>query len=397
MDHNDDFPLDLPTRDPPPPLEPILESCVITTNRVRCRDGTIQIFTDRVIVKNGQSAPFNLAGNFVDENDDDRTDISFDNVSDEENSRNYSQQQNEIAYLIGEDIRDAIYGRVIRGTVLRRSSENDIWTETDEECAIKEMPWERIRNGQDRSSENPKDEIAAMQHLMRFYTNDLTGQQVSATTAIRRTRIIMPLDFLYDHQNLYTITPYCAGGELYDLLDMSRQFTEEESRQLLSGILDGVEWLQRAGLTHKDIRLENIMVSENMTVIIDMGMCLRIPFLDDEQANEVPQPAQRCLMNSRPRCGKLKYMAPEVYSQQPFDGYAVDMWAVGVCLFIMLTGREPWNRPFMLDHNFRNFTNEVSYDTNLSADAIDLLKWMLFLDPRKRLSVQQVRRHPWMT
>merc|ERR550539_895084 len=131
-----------------------------------------------------------------------------------------------------------------------------------------------------------------------------------------------------------------------------------------------------------------------MTVIIDMGMCLRIPVRDDSM--------ERCLIRRRSRCGKMYYMAPEVYAQQPFDGRAVDMWAVGVCLFMMLTGQSPWEHPSPLDARFRHFTNGhlirilTGWNMNLSPDAIDLLQQMLFRDPRDRLSLQQVRNHPWM-
>lgn len=399
MDRNNDYPPELPTSDPPPFQEPTLDCCVITSANVRDRDGITHFRSDRVIVKNGHSAPFNRAGDLLDgkdEMDDSSIDSSSDESKGDEEDLDDHTKQNEIAYLMHEDIRDAIHGRVIRGTVLRRSNPDDVWTETTEQCAIKEMSWGSIRNGRDRQmAENPEDEIAAMQHFMRFYSNDLGVQEVSATAGMRNTRIIMPLDCLYDHQNVYTVLPYCNGGELFDLLDTRRRFTEDESRHLLRSILDGLEWLQRAGLTHKDISLENIMVDDELTVIIDMGMCLRIPCADDG--------AQRHLINSRPRCGKLYYMAPEVYNEEPFDGHAVDMWAVGVCLFMMLTGQNPWERPSRLDQKFRYFTDgyltvilKNHWNMGLSADAIDLLQRMLLLDPRDRPSLQQVRQHPWM-
>ena len=103
------------------------------------------------------------------------------------------------------------------------------------------MSWESIGNGRDRQmAENPEDEIAAMQHPMRVYSNDLGVQGVSATAGMRNTRIIMPLDCLYDHQNVYTIIPYCNGGEIFDRLDRRRRFTEDESRHFSRSILDGL-------------------------------------------------------------------------------------------------------------------------------------------------------------
>jgi len=111
-------------------------------------------------------------------------------------------------------------------------------------------------------------------------------------------------------------------------------FTEEESQYLLTDILDGLEWLQKAGLCHRDISLENILVNQGRTVIIDMGMCLRIPYLDDNvgdvdmlrNMNHQDRRAQRCLISSRPWAGKLRYMSPEICSEEPFDGHAIDMW-----------------------------------------------------------------------
>jgi len=79
------------------------------------------------------------------------------------------------------------------------------------------------------------------------------------------------------------------------------------------------------------------------------------------------------------------------------------MWPVGVCLFTMLTGHHPWRTARETDWHFRHFsggylvallTNEPTI--NLSGDAMDILQRMLFADPNDRLSLQQVRNHPWM-
>lgn len=299
-----------------------------------------------------------------------------------------------------EVIHNAIYGKVYHGIVLRRSSSTDVWHMTNEECAIKAMTWDQIRAGRERHLiENPQDEISAMQHLKRRL-DDTGGRNISVDEAMRESNVIMSLDFLYDERNLYTITPYCRG-ELLDVLQERERFTEPESRYLLSSMLVGLESLQRAGLCHRDISLENIMVDHERTFVIDMGQCLRIPFLDDEEGRE-----QRRLIRNRPRAGKFYYMSPEVYNEQTFDGHAIDMWAVGVCLFMMLTGMQPWDIPSSTNHDFRHMsagslvyflTNDWRFsEITLSADAMDLLQRMLFENPQDRLSLQQVRAHPWM-
>ena len=96
-------------------------------------------------------------------------------------------------------------------------------------------------------------------------------------------------------------------------------------------------------------------------------------------------------------------MSPEVYrNKEPFDGYAIDMWAVGVILFLMLTGFPPWERACQTDERFKYMTAGylaqmlTEWEIGISPDGMDLLQRMLFLDPKDRLSLDQVRAHPWM-
>lgn len=151
---------------------------------------------------------------------------------------------------------------------------------------------------------------------------------------------------------------------------------------------------------------ENLMVHEGNVYIIDMGMCLRIPDNGDDGSFPTKQQQQqrRSLILPQSACGKWYYLSPEVCeSEQPFDGPAVDLWAAGVILFIMLTGVPAWKEPKMTDENFKLMSagHLVSVLTErragLSADAMDLLQRMFWLDPADRLSLEQVMAHPWMT
>lgn len=229
---------------------------------------------------------------------------------------------------------------------------------------------------------------------------------------MRETNVIMPLDVLFDERNLYTITPFCTGGELFGVLEEQTRYSEPEGRYLLKCILNGLESLQMVGLCHRDISLENIMVNNEQTIVIDLGMCLLIPFLDNEEGDiDLPgnvdyrdRRAQRCLITRKPRARKLFYMASKVLSERPVDGHAIDIWAVGVCLIMMLTDKIPWRRASPNDDLFRNMSAgnlsdilENDWHIPLSGDATDLLQQMLFENPHERHSLQQIRAHPWMS
>ena len=161
------------------------------------------------------------------------------------------------------------------------------------------------------------------------------------------------------------------------------------------------------GVCHRDMSLENILVDEYSTsIVIDLGMCLRVPFAaddDDGQVTDVSSGNLRLLMKPMTPCGKPNYISPEVIrSEGPFDGFAIDLWATGVILFIMLVGLPPWEFAREEDPRYRMIISGGlarmlrSWDRQVSEPAADLLQKMLNRNPSDRLSLCEVKDHPWV-
>jgi hypothetical protein len=155
------------------------------------------------------------------------------------------------AYWIQRSIRDAIYGRVLFALVLQRrtpseaSNDNAEWEVTNRHAAVKEMSWQHIRRERDRLAEDPVKEVSAMQYLRRFHSLSHGApeeqQHVSVADSFKAmldTNIMMPLDLLSDERHLYSIMPYCDGGELFERLDMNERFGEEEARYWMTQVLN---------------------------------------------------------------------------------------------------------------------------------------------------------------
>jgi len=166
------------------------------------------------------------------------------------------EDEEDRAYWIQRTLREAIYGRVLFATILRRRQHsqqqapnntiNADWEVTSEFCAVKEMSRQLIRKERDRLAEDPIKEVAAMQYLkqwqeFRYRTaalnNNVQAPPMSSRQAIMETHIMMPLDLLSDDRNLYSIMPYCDGGELFERLDMNERFSEEEARYWMHQVL----------------------------------------------------------------------------------------------------------------------------------------------------------------
>eukprot|EP00531_Pseudo-nitzschia_arenysensis_P010067 CAMPEP_0116146008 /NCGR_PEP_ID=MMETSP0329-20121206/16927_1 /TAXON_ID=697910 /ORGANISM="Pseudo-nitzschia arenysensis, Strain B593" /LENGTH=419 /DNA_ID=CAMNT_0003641711 /DNA_START=155 /DNA_END=1414 /DNA_ORIENTATION=+ len=320
-----------------------------------------------------------------------------------------------IAYAPTKRLQNAIYGSVWACFVLRRHygvAADDaaratgvepggpeapiVWETTNNLVAIKMVEWSEVHRNRGHLLEDPIKEVAAMQ---------LIGNA--------SPHVLGPIEVLQDSECLYSIMPYCSGGDLFGVVvkfagesDGEIGMPEPVARYWFRQILKGLLHLQSVGVCHRDLSLENVLVDTNNCLIIDMGMCLYVPYNDPERPGSVTDATKgttRRLMKPQGVCGKHNYMSPEIYSNTAaFDGFSIDLWAAGVILYIMLTGFPPYDQASRADQKFDiivrgNLVRQLKdWGMALSDDAGDLLQSMLQLDPKDRLTLADVMSHPWV-
>ena len=282
-----------------------------------------------------------------------------------------------VAYWPRKKLQDAIYGCVIACTVLVRhegEAADDaaraagyepghplapiVWEITPGFVAVKQVQWSRVHAMRGRLLEDPIKEIAAMQLIGNYHPNVLGSTEV-----------------LQDSEYLYSVMPYCRGGDLFGVVlsvaerrqanepsEGAGGMSEPVARYWFRQLLFGLHYLQSRGICHRDLSLENILVDVNHCLVIDMGMCLRVPYHcpgePGGRATDVEGGDGRRLMVPMGTCGKRNYMSPEIFANRDsFDGFAVDLWAAGVILYIMLTGFPPYDVPSVEDERFEIICN----------------------------------------
>lgn len=312
----------------------------------------------------------------------------------------------EKAYLIQKRIAKSIYGAVRQCVVMRRRrpgenscwnlSEQDDkeveWISTDKTAAIKISSWYRITKLRGRHLEDPIREISAMQLVGNYHPN-----------------LVGAIEVLQDSEYLYTVMPFCSGGDLVGRVihDKTHVVDEVRARLWFRQLVSGLFHLQRKGVCHRDISLDNIILDENENlVLVDFGMSLRIPYTDPSNVGcvtDVSEGSDRRLVTAQGQGGNLMYMAPEVVARdEVFDGFALDLWASGVVLFIILVGMAPFKWAHDSDQRYAqiakgNLKEMIElHNIHLSAEASSLLQNMLWRDPRKRLTLGQIMQHPWV-
>ncbi|KAL9181092.1 hypothetical protein ACHAXT_009897 [Thalassiosira profunda] len=304
------------------------------------------------------------------------------------------------SYWVGRKLKKAIYGCVRSCTVLRVREGgwagphgNSQWETTSKMAAVKIIDLNLVSEKEGKHIEDPIKEVAAMQFLSR------DGAQPN----------VLPCwDLFKDNKYIYLVMPFCSSGELFGYVERNGRFEEPVAKFWFRQLLNALYHLQKHGVCHRDISLENVLVDANTkALVIDLGMCVRIPYNSPNRCNtafDASAGTLRRLMLPQGQCGKPNYISPEILkNSEPFDGFAVDIWAAGIMLFIMLVGLPPFEWASSDDPRFRLICRGglrqlvEQWQRPISAEAIDLLQSMLREDPRERLSLFQILHHPWVT
>ena len=179
---------------------------------------------------------------------------------------------------------------------------------------------------------------------------------------------------------------YVAGGELYDYIDEQKGLDEITIVHLFRQIIAALLHCHRLNIHHRDLKVENILVdrANSQIKLADFGMAAL-------------QPSGKYL--STP-CGSPQYAAPEVFTSRPYDGGQVDVWSCGVILYVMLTSRLPfYNSGSSRDiRKFLKHVVESNYymPPELSPEAQDLIRRILVPQPKLRITIENIWRHPFL-
>jgi 5'-AMP-activated protein kinase, catalytic alpha subunit len=180
--------------------------------------------------------------------------------------------------------------------------------------------------------------------------------------------------------DIFLVQEYVSGGELFDYIVSKGRLSADEARNFFHQIISGVEYCHFQKIVHRDLKPENLLLDAKLNIkIADFGLSNLMrdgDFL-------------------RTSCGSPNYAAPEVISGHLYAGPEVDVWSCGVILYALLCGSLPFD-----DESIPNLFKKIksgmySLPTHLSQLAKNLIPRMLEVDPMKRITIPEIRLHPW--
>lgn len=205
--------------------------------------------------------------------------------------------------------------------------------------------------------------------------------EIYALSTTHHPNIIGFFGFCYEPQYVVLIMEYAQYGDLFNYI-VEHEMTDAEVATMFIDMVRAVEYLHLRGIVHRDIKPENFLIGDGHTVkLSDFGFC-------KDRLTELSTP-----------CGSMTYAAPEILTLERSDTYtsAVDIWALGVCFYSMLTRDTLW--PSRNDREIYKCIlnrNMKSFPEHATDEAVDLFKKMCEYDPKKRITAYETLFHPFV-
>jgi novel protein kinase C epsilon type len=212
---------------------------------------------------------------------------------------------------------------------------------------------------------------------------DITAEKEALVFTAGHPYITTLYSCFQNKDHLFFVMEYMSGGDLMAQLEEVGVFSEERAKFYTAEITLAIQFLHQNGILHRDLKLENVLVgSDGHCKIADFGLCKLGMF----------RPCRTSTYVGTPYC-----IAPEIVKNLPY-GHAVDWWAVGVMLFVMLTGELPFYSHNYEELNQKILHDEVDIPDDMSPAAVLIVLKLLRKDPERRLgsdSDNTVRQHPF--
>ncbi|PYH41878.1 aurora family serine/threonine-protein kinase [Aspergillus saccharolyticus JOP 1030-1] len=207
-------------------------------------------------------------------------------------------------------------------------------------------------------------------------------REIEIQSNLRHPNVLRLYGHFHDSKRIFLILEFAGRGELYKHLRKEHRFPEWKAAQYIAQMAAALKYLHKKHVMHRDIKPENILVGIHGEIkISDFGWSVHAP-------------------NNRRQtmCGTLDYLPPEMLKPGSQDNYyneKVDLWSLGVLTYEFLVGEAPFeDTPVMTQRRIARA--DMSVPSFVSSEAKDLIKRLLVLDPEKRISLDEIQRHPWI-
>jgi len=217
--------------------------------------------------------------------------------------------------------------------------------------------------------------------LVKSHQREKMAQEISLHKTLSHPYIVKLYSYFEDKDFVYIILELCRRRSLMELHKRRKAITEPEARYFMKQILLGVKYLHDIKIIHRDLKLGNIFLNDNMEIKLgDFGLATKVDY-DGER--------------KRTLCGTPNYIAPEVLTKKGHS-FEVDIWSIGCIMYTLLVGKPPFETQTLKDTYNRIRKNEYHIPSRVGPLANSLIVRLLQDDPKKRPLIDAMLRDDFM-
>lgn len=208
-------------------------------------------------------------------------------------------------------------------------------------------------------------------------------KEVEIHSRLKHPSILELYNYFEDNNYVYLVLEICMNGELNRYLKANcKVLTEDEAQHFMRQIVEGMLYLHSHGILHRDLTLANLLLTRNMNVkIADFGLATQLTVPDEKHFT---------------MCGTPNYISPEI-AMRSAHGLEADVWSLGCMLYTFLVGKPPFDTEAVKSTLNRVIHADFDLPSHLSEDAKNLIQSLLKKNPKERLSLPDILKHPFMT
>eukprot|EP00092_Neocalanus_flemingeri_P065556 GFUD01079740.1.p1 GENE.GFUD01079740.1~~GFUD01079740.1.p1 ORF type:complete len:583 (+),score=161.03 GFUD01079740.1:103-1851(+) len=218
--------------------------------------------------------------------------------------------------------------------------------------------------------------------LTKSHQKEKMSQEIRLHKFVSHNNLVKLYSYFEDPNFVYIVLELCRKRSLMELHKRRKAITEPESRYFIHQILLGCLYLHENKIIHRDLKLGNVFLNDNMEIKIgDFGLATKVDY-DGERKKTL--------------CGTPNYIAPEVLGKKGHS-YEVDVWSLGCILYTLLVGKPPFETQTLKDTYTRIKKNEYHIPSRVGPLARNLIQRLLQHEPAKRPSVAEILKDDFMT
>nr|XP_046273392.1 serine/threonine-protein kinase DCLK3 [Scatophagus argus] len=225
-----------------------------------------------------------------------------------------------------------------------------------------------------------RSKLIGREHMMQ--------NELSLLGSLCHPRIVRLFAHHHTHTHSYLVMELVSGGDLFEAISEKGKFSEAEAGLMVSDVSEALNYIHSKSIVHRDLKPENLLIEG-----VAAGTC-RLKLGDFGLAMVVTEPVFTI-------CGTPTYVAPEILCETGY-GIAVDVWALGVILYILLCGFPPFRSRDRDQEELFQLIKQGQlhflspYWDPISEEARGLVRALLQPDPTVRLTAEQTFLHPWV-